>query len=108
MLRFSAVAGTSTAGRSIRLALRNRVSISATGSVIIVACPHQLAFLTPGISPALARLRKQMRQMPNLRYTARARPHNLQRSEEHTSELQSRGHLVCRLLLEKKNCDGYL
>src|SRR5690625_6905246 len=27
----------------------------------------------------------------------------LQRSEEHTSELQSRGHLVCRLLLEKKN-----
>src|SRR6266508_5560192 len=29
-----------------------------------------------------------------------AGPH---RSEEHTSELQSRGHLVCRLLLEKKN-----
>src|SRR5690625_6125767 len=29
------------------------------------------------------------------------------RSEEHTSELQSRGHLVCRLLLEKKKemCD---
>src|SRR5690625_5632364 len=27
----------------------------------------------------------------------------LQRSEEHTSELQSRGHLVCRLLLEKQN-----
>src|SRR2546429_7381161 len=28
---------------------------------------------------------------------------NGQRSEEHTSELQSRLHLVCRLLLEKKN-----
>src|SRR5690625_7975638 len=28
--------------------------------------------------------------------------HLRQRSEEHTSELQSRGHLVCRLLLEKK------
>src|SRR5690625_7022291 len=27
----------------------------------------------------------------------------VKRSEEHTSELQSRGHLVCRLLLEKKN-----
>src|SRR5690625_873191 len=27
------------------------------------------------------------------------------RSEEHTSELQSRGHLVCRLLLEKKKTD---
>src|SRR5690554_7608839 len=26
-----------------------------------------------------------------------------ERSEEHTSELQSRQHLVCRLLLEKKN-----
>src|SRR3712207_7288791 len=26
------------------------------------------------------------------------------RSEEHTSELQSRQYLVCRLLLEKKNC----
>src|SRR3712207_8942711 len=29
-------------------------------------------------------------------------PHLLQRSEEHTSELQSRQYLVCRLLLEKK------
>src|SRR5690554_1329547 len=28
--------------------------------------------------------------------------HQLARSEEHTSELQSRPHLVCRLLLEKK------
>src|SRR5690625_6434522 len=27
------------------------------------------------------------------------------RSEEHTSELQSRGHLVCRLMLEKTNRD---
>src|SRR2546422_8579955 len=31
-----------------------------------------------------------------------------QRSEEHTSELQSRLHLVCRLLLEKKNPPGTL
>src|SRR2546429_7015869 len=29
----------------------------------------------------------------------------VRRSEEHTSELQSRLHLVCRLLLEKKNGD---
>src|SRR5258707_11863260 len=28
--------------------------------------------------------------------------HDVQRSEEHTSELQSRQYLVCRLLLEKK------
>src|SRR5690625_6991554 len=30
------------------------------------------------------------------------------RSEEHTSELQSRGHLVCRLLLEKKKINYVL
>src|SRR5258708_13962070 len=30
------------------------------------------------------------------------------RSEEHTSELQSPDHLVCRLLLEKKNPSMYL
>src|SRR5207244_13062527 len=34
---------------------------------------------------------------------ARRRPLTLRRSEEHTSELQSPDHLVCRLLLEKKN-----
>src|SRR3712207_8034462 len=33
-------------------------------------------------------------------------PHFGQRSEEHTSELQSRQYLVCRLLLEKKNNYG--
>src|SRR3712207_8551460 len=31
--------------------------------------------------------------------------HGVQRSEEHTSELQSRQYLVCRLLLEKKTLD---
>src|SRR5688572_31269083 len=30
--------------------------------------------------------------------------HPRKRSEEHTSELQSQSNLVCRLLLEKKNC----
>src|SRR6266498_4312626 len=42
---------------------------------------------------------------PALRsWHSRARPSHPQcrRSEEHTSELQSRPHLVCRLLLEKK------
>src|SRR5690625_6308627 len=35
--------------------------------------------------------------------TAKSSPSGrFSRSEEHTSELQSRGHLVCRLLLEKK------
>src|SRR5215216_8108067 len=34
--------------------------------------------------------------------TPRAKTHGATRSEEHTSELQSPDHLVCRLLLEKK------
>src|SRR5439155_12582712 len=38
---------------------------------------------------------------------ARGRVWRLLRSEEHTSELQSRGHLVCRLLLEKKKRKSY-
>src|SRR5690348_17448437 len=37
------------------------------------------------------------------RETVRQRPAVSVRSEEHTSELQSPVHLVCRLLLEKKN-----
>src|SRR5690625_7109124 len=36
-------------------------------------------------------------------FTAANTPGTFRRSEEHTSELQSRGQLVCRLLLEKKN-----
>src|SRR2546429_4168681 len=37
------------------------------------------------------------------RWLIRAAFFSTERSEEHTSELQSRLHLVCRLLLEKKN-----
>src|ERR1039458_10904650 len=35
-------------------------------------------------------------------------PYRFQRSEEHTSELQSLRHLVCRLLLEKKKNIAYM
>src|SRR2546422_4592194 len=38
----------------------------------------------------------------NARYFAECTLSRVGRSEEHTSELQSRLHLVCRLLLEKK------
>src|SRR5690625_5388753 len=44
-----------------------------------------------------------MNLVPIKRRIAQAAQKGIQaRSEEHTSELQSRGHLVCRLLLEKK------
>src|SRR5437870_7553739 len=39
---------------------------------------------------------------PPLQYRRGVHASGTLRSEEHTSELQSRGHLVCRLLLEKK------
>src|SRR2546429_2447903 len=47
----------------------------------------------------LARFRSFSRMNPNDEVTSVG---GRQRSEEHTSELQSRLHLVCRLLLEKK------
>src|SRR3712207_7253312 len=40
---------------------------------------------------------------PHRRSTRSCSPRASRRSEEHTSELQSRQYLVCRLLLEKKN-----
>src|SRR5436309_8726748 len=45
------------------------------------------------------------RAVPAVPRLARAR--HAGRSEEHTSELQSRENLVCRLLLEKKNKETY-
>src|SRR4051794_41755416 len=47
-------------------------------------------------------LRRQRRFAARRRLQAAARGESPLRSEEHTSELQSPVHLVCRLLLEKK------
>src|SRR5690625_5446053 len=44
----------------------------------------------------------QRKLRPELRGIFDSPHESAARSEEHTSELQSRGHLVCRLLLEKK------
>src|SRR3712207_8512944 len=47
--------------------------------------------------------RRRAPEVPSTRRPAeRAGEHMVPRSEEHTSELQSRQYLVCRLLLEKK------
>src|SRR5687768_17866837 len=48
------------------------------------------------------RRRRGTRSASSLPTTSRACTISKRRSEEHTSELQSRLHLVCRLLLEKK------
>src|SRR5207253_9847806 len=49
-----------------------------------------------------ARCAERWRRQLERNETRRCLAHGGARSEEHTSELQSRGHLVCRLLLEKK------
>src|SRR5207253_8815091 len=63
----------------------------------------RFAFLRPGDEYRGRGPEQNQRRKPDWaeehpRYQQAAR----ERSEEHTSELQSRGHLVCRLLLEKK------
>src|SRR5258708_8147284 len=45
----------------------------------------------------------QFRPMAKATLTIASKNYGSWRSEEHTSELQSPDHLVCRLLLEKKN-----
>src|SRR5438309_5419618 len=65
----------------------------------------------PGRMPASARARSRLRTELISTAASTPRPHTSpiaishvcgRRSEEHTSELQSQFHLVCRLLLEKK------
>src|SRR2546422_2404119 len=47
-------------------------------------------------------IRGRLRRLAEDQMGGRQHPSLAERSEEHTSELQSRLHLVCRLLLEKK------
>src|SRR5690348_17649486 len=53
-----------------------------------------------GVEPRLLEVRSAGQQRASIHA-------HLDRSEEHTSELQSPVHLVCRLLLEKKNNSKY-
>src|SRR4051794_41678169 len=67
--------------------------------------PYTTLFRSPaGAEPGPPRGRRRLRDRRALpaRLLPRPRPHRRPRSEEHTSELQSPVHLVCRLLLEKK------
>src|SRR5207253_4188522 len=70
---------------------------------------ERLALALQALQDRLQRLRQRLALRPGPRpQRGPARPDVPQgapvvgRSEEHTSELQSRGHLVCRPLLEKK------
>src|SRR5205807_2730362 len=82
---------------------------------------HRLVHLIESHSQELAsELLNRVHQSPHLTSFSKVPDHELrqrvheiyshlgQRSEEHTSELQSPCNLVCRLLLEKKNHTYYL
>src|SRR5689334_24228894 len=69
------------AGREVPVDLSQRLAAEVRPSPHADPLPLHRGGIAPAVHPLPARLR----------------------SEEHTSELQSQFHLVCRLLLEKKN-----
>src|SRR5690625_5397500 len=83
-------------------------SVKAQGS--LTARPTSRAGTKVGLSdpvvPHGRAIAQRIKATPGITGLSPPRVHidgEVWRSEEHTSELQSRGHLVCRLLLEKKN-----
>src|SRR2546422_1758360 len=69
--------------------------------------PYTTLFRSPALRPAAIRARARGAHARHIRPVEQRLRHSdppvvVVRSEEHTSELQSRLHLVCRLLLEKK------
>src|SRR5207244_11787114 len=96
--------------------LHSRPLLLATSSVSLLLLPrpptstlfpYTTLFRSAAVLPVAAGLPRHRRDRPDRRHGA---PRRLRRgaaaadrrSEEHTSELQSPDHLVCRLLLEKK------
>src|SRR3712207_8004560 len=81
---------------------------TATTEIYTLSLHDALPICRRGVAGGGARARRRVRAVPVRR--ARPLPSALagraggarRRSEEHTSELQSRQYLVCRLLLEKK------
>src|SRR5690625_5837925 len=83
----------------VKVAPRPGPSLAA---VMVPPCESTRARLIvrPMPEPEFSRVRELSARKK--RSNRRDRSSAVNRSEEHTSELQSRGHLVCRLLLEKK------
>src|SRR2546429_3538980 len=73
---------------------------TATTEIYTLSLHDALPISCPGSRGVLDRASARRRGHDDLRCCA-------ERSEEHTSELQSRLHLVCRLLLEKKKKNCY-
>src|SRR5690554_7627925 len=77
------------------------------GSLRTVATPRRLTLLVDGLAEKQSDIQEERTGPPAQISFKDGQPTKAalgfaRRSEEHTSELQSRPHLVCRLLLEKK------
>src|SRR5437870_12260790 len=96
-----------TSGRGVVLTTRHPARVSDARSTSPIRAWCSIISTYPD-SPCSASARKSFRPMnrrdhcTDVVYGSTTGPTVFPRSEEHTSELQSRGHLVCRLLLEKK------
>src|SRR5438309_8052748 len=66
----------------------------------LVVVLHEVGVLLEHVDALVAEIAIAQAGQPGLR---RSPQQGRRRTEEHTSELQSQFHLVCRLLLEKKN-----
>src|SRR5690625_2862381 len=86
-----------TFNKRSRIGFPIATTVSCVDPDIAPKTVHAAAVVTP--YPPRICLTKDPTKSNNL---LAVRPDVIIRSEEHTSELQSRGHLVCRVLLEKK------
>src|SRR5690606_41184794 len=87
-----------------RLKLRHvnaLLAVAEHGSIVLAA--QALAVTQPAVSKAIRELEGIVGQTLLNRTSRGVELTSAGRSEEHTSELQSRENLVCRLLLENKN-----
>src|SRR5690554_7622508 len=88
-----------------RIAERNSVQVDELFGVYTFETVHQListVSATINEEVSVLEILKALFPMGSMTGAPKISAMNLIRSEEHTSELQSRPHLVCRLLLEKK------
>src|SRR5207253_9885191 len=87
-------------GRDARPHMSRRLPNDHTHSIEVVAL--NVHFRSRNLTDHFAHFFDGISLPHRSRSVVAGEPASVKRSEEHTSELQSRGHLVCRLLLEKK------
>src|SRR5690625_5378844 len=81
--------------------LKSRV-FAALHKEVTDGSSNHLEYADNPIEHPLASIDRGFRSVDCTTNLSSLQPKDVARSEEHTSELQSRGHLVCRLLLENK------